>query len=1032
VSTTTVEDVAAGGLVGFEQEFIVSTRDLEPVDFRRVLPQLEGLAPPLDPDDPRARRTVSGVVLTADGREAEAAAPPIAVRPGFADDVGAWTRAARHELETRLGDDYTLHGYSTHLSVAADNRRNARASALFARTFAPGLMLLVDRATSPGLIIRPRPGRVELCGEFVDGPWMRAATVYAAGAVRACDNALTGTATFAALPPQVVVATRPARARAGWFVDRTGFGTDILADGARRARLHRCDGRRVRVQDHFEAAWTAARTALHTRAAASDLAAVDDLVSGRAPLPTEIDPEVVAAGDAGRLPAPSPLGDVARVRLRPGFTVEATAATWATTVFCLRARGRVREAYAAIPRARLASFFTALDAGRLDDLLGRYLALPPTDRPVAMAPNEPALGDVPPGAAQVTDAETAERLANQVGGSWRRAEKGRQIEIPAAAGDSIVVVPTRSGCLVSPATRWIAGVTAVVVIVVAALAYLLTRGGGEDHGASPTPSPPSSPSGQRLPECGAGADGFTIDVAALGDPCRYAPSTLSAGLVYKVPRLKSEDVTVDLGPGVGLATFVDTCVIHDGTPAQRAAAKDAKTGFVGPSFFVVVFVGLRPDGRVRIELRAPDAQVRTGDGIGDKNGYAEVDIPINIPAPHTITDATYYPNGDPNSAGIPIPTSSISSGVLNGSFPTTQCVSRDVALARAPKPQVTRDQAGAATEAVTNSFALWAPYHVFGYPGVNPDLSGPYRVAIDDDRFLIGQGGLTIPLDPVKGTDGDKRGKPPTSVNFHTGSVVGPGSTDSGDAWQHAFPCGAGNLALTVCAKNAPALTDSTYGSVAAVFEQPVPLAGSDDVVYTFDLAATQYRLRYDAKAAGIDGWTLTGGDPRARVMIRNNLVMLLAPLDSTANATYQITTAANGKHDKQPATPGPLRGTIPVAAVPGVETAQQFLDKLSAAIANRDGAFLSSRLHPTVIMRYGKTACDTYTSSALTPVQFVVTDVRPPSTYAWTTDGQTTNVPDTNDVVVRLTSGGTTEERTIHLARVDGTWRWFTDCTPS
>jgi hypothetical protein len=103
----------------------------------------------------------------------------------------------------------------------------------------------------------------------------------------------------------------------------------------------------------------------------------------------------------------------------------------------------------------------------------------------------------------------------------------------------------------------------------------------------------------------------------------------------------------------------------------------------------------------------------------------------------------------------------------------------------------------------------------------------------------------------------------------------------------------------------------------------------------------------------------------------------------------------------------------------------------LSAAITNRDSTFLSSRLHPAVITRYGKAACDAYTSSGLTPVQFVVTEVKPPSSYAWTTDGQTTNVPDTNEVSVRQTAGGTTGDRSIHIARVDGTWRWFTDCTP-
>jgi hypothetical protein len=410
-------DVPVAGLVGLEQEFVVRTRDASAVDFRSLLPYLEDLSPPLDPDDPRARRTASGVVLTADGNEAEAVTPPIAVRPGFADEVSAWARAGRRELSTRLDDDLALEGYSTHVSVAADDARSVRVGALFARTFAPGFMLLVDRVSSPGLIIRPRPGRVELCGEFVDGPWMRAAAVYATGAVLACDDALTGRTPFAALPPQLTVTTRAARTRAGWFVDRTGFGTDLLGPDSRRVRLRRCDGRRVRAQDHFESAWTAARAALRDRASETDLAVVDDLVSGRVLIPTETEPELVDAGDDGSRPAPSPLGDVARVRVRPDFVVEATAATWATTVFCVRARGRVREAYVAIPREQLGDFLAALDAGRLDDVLTRYLALTPTGRTVAVSPNQPALGDVAPGAAQVTDAATSERLAELVGGS---------------------------------------------------------------------------------------------------------------------------------------------------------------------------------------------------------------------------------------------------------------------------------------------------------------------------------------------------------------------------------------------------------------------------------------------------------------------------------------------------------------------------------------------------------------------------------------------------------------------------------------
>ena len=286
--------------------------------------------------------------------------------------------------------------------------------------------------------------------------------------------------------------------------------------------------------------------------------------------------------------------------------------------------------------------------------------------------------------------------------------------------------------------------------------------------------------------------------------------------------------------------------------------------------------------------------------------------------------------------------------MIDGSFPTTQC-DKAATLDLVPKPTVNREQSDAAKDAVLDSASLWPLYRAIAGPGTDVDLSGPYTVRQEDGRYAVTGGGLTIPLDAVKGAGGDRRGKPPTSVYFHTGSIAGSGSTGAGDAWGEVFPCGPGNLALTVCTNGEPVLRDGTYGTVAAIFDEPVPLAGDQDVDYTFDVAGKQYRLRYDADADGIEGWTLTGGDLRARAMIRNNVVMLLVPLDSPAT-TYQISTSVNGRRDNQPRDPAPLRGTITVAAVPGVETPQQFLDALSAAITNRDGAFLVNRLHPAVI----------------------------------------------------------------------------------
>jgi hypothetical protein len=60
----------------------------------------------------------------------------------------------------------------------------------------------------------------------------------------------------------------------------------------------------------------------------------------------------------------------------------------------------------------------------------------------------------------------------------------------------------------------------------------------------------------------------------------------------------------------------------------------------------------------------------------------------------------------------------------------------------------------------------------------------------------------------------------------------------------------------------------------------------------------------------------------------------------------------------------------------------------------------------------------------------FTIVELRPPGPYEWTTDGQTTTVPDTNEVVVTATTPSSTQTATIHIAQVGDTWRWFTDCT--
>ena len=75
----------------------------------------------------------------------------------------------------------------------------------YARTFAPALALLMERTDSHGVMVRPRAGRTEVCGEFIEGDRLAAVTAFAAGSVRATVEAVSRGDTRA-LPPKIAVA----------------------------------------------------------------------------------------------------------------------------------------------------------------------------------------------------------------------------------------------------------------------------------------------------------------------------------------------------------------------------------------------------------------------------------------------------------------------------------------------------------------------------------------------------------------------------------------------------------------------------------------------------------------------------------------------------------------------------------------------------------------------------------------------------------------------------------------------------------
>lgn len=360
----------AGPLVGIEHEYQVLMPEGR-LDFSEIVHSLGLGEPLLDPGDLDAYRLRTGTVVTSDDAEAEIVSPPVRVGPGFAAATMAFVRDGRAALTARLPPHARLRGFSTHLNVELSDRDEAETiGRMYASTFAPALMLLLDDRSSPGLLVRPRPGRLELGGEFADGARLMVALTFAAGSVLALRRAV---ADGVPPVPPLVVSVDPDDHRFGWFVDRSAFGPDLYGEG-RAAELRTLAGAKTTGQAQLEAAWTAARSALAPLVDAGDLAPVDAAVSGDRPLPCEDDGSSGLASPARTVS--SPFGDVMVARSRPGYGLAPVMATWDTTILIALADGSRRRAFVSVPRENLETFLRQLDSGALDEVILSFLAHP--------------------------------------------------------------------------------------------------------------------------------------------------------------------------------------------------------------------------------------------------------------------------------------------------------------------------------------------------------------------------------------------------------------------------------------------------------------------------------------------------------------------------------------------------------------------------------------------------------------------------------------------------------------------------------
>jgi hypothetical protein len=356
-------------LVGLEHEYRLAND--ESVDFRTLIHNLGLANPRLDTSDLNAYRLSCGALLTRDGREAELALPPTSQEAGFTCLVEARQRTALAQLKQFLPAEMHTQGYSTHISVSMDPKYGERLALLFARTFAPALMLLMDKRDSPGLLIRPRPKRIEFGGEYVAGLRLRAALAMAVGSVRACLSEKHS--------PMLALRLMLDDHRYGWYVDRHAFGPDLYREG-RRTRLRLADGGSITAQEQLEASWSIAREALSEFASDADLLSADQMVTGSLPLPIEdpIDPQDEEAIDehAGQ----NIYGKVLEPRARPGFDLAPVLVTWDVCVFVVVDQDRSRRAFACVPGDDLERFILQLDSGELDRQIGDYLDRPASRR----------------------------------------------------------------------------------------------------------------------------------------------------------------------------------------------------------------------------------------------------------------------------------------------------------------------------------------------------------------------------------------------------------------------------------------------------------------------------------------------------------------------------------------------------------------------------------------------------------------------------------------------------------------------------
>jgi hypothetical protein len=600
------------GIAGLEQEYSVWQAGRQ-VDFGGLI---DVVAPAAAirrfAFDDNARIVPSGAVWTVDHPHAEIATAPRALARGIASRLAGDALAERSDLRRQLSAGSELRGYSTHLNAYAAGVDGWTLARHVAATYAPAIMLVAERSTSPGLLVRPRYQRLEVGTEFLEteadlvaatllvlacvvAAWHEIRAVGLAGPSRGGDRSprsarsSAGDAATPRLGPLDARAFRQTWQRPGLFVPRDAFGEDLYLRG-RAARLRRLDGTSELAGDRLDATWARLRAVAAAFARPDELALVDALVGGARSTPLERratgDPVVPAAsGQARRRPGSATSLLMSRQRGELRLTPEYI--TWELAV--LRVASPWRAFFLRVPRSGARRLERLWASGALDAPLAAYAARPVTGAVATL--DEPAAGLFDTIEAPAVAAERMEPDKAQTPSDGKRKRRALppppapvpQHVLPGAPGRPPTGPPAtvKPPAVVRPGPRlpWLL-IGLVVVITVGVLWRGLPGGSVPSGSRAPEASAtalvtalPDCPPGQAVPGCpGANSNPPSATLCPIGVPCGStlpgAPSR-SPGAAGRSPGTASPSIQVTPCP-VG-------AVCATGAPTPRPTRTPAPT-----------------------------------------------------------------------------------------------------------------------------------------------------------------------------------------------------------------------------------------------------------------------------------------------------------------------------------------------------------------------------------------------------------------------------------------------------------------------